>query len=227
MAPDGVVRLRFCGAVHVAGKTVTETSQAIEKQLAQYFDSPQVGVEVIGYNSKSYHVIVSGALASREVVQRFPITGNETVLDAIGQIQGLSAVSSKTIWVARPAPPGREQILPVNWEAIARGGETATNYQLLPGDRVYIADDSLIALNGYIDRLVSPIEQLVTVSSLGGEHNSDCTDYGPQLQQHPAPARPIAAQRFKDRERAVFFAGMSPSSAVARRLPAGYCQRLC
>jgi protein involved in polysaccharide export with SLBB domain len=169
VAPDGVVRLRFCGAVHVAGKTVTEASQAIENQLAQYFDSPQVGVEVIGYNSKSYRVIVSGALASREVVQRFPITGNETVLDAIGQIQGLSAVSSKTIWVARPLPgsSGREQILSVNWEAITRGGETATNYQILPGDRIYIADDSLIALNSYINRLVSPIEQLLGVSQLG------------------------------------------------------------
>ena len=46
-------------------------------------------------------------------------------------------VTSKP-WVARQAPAnfGRDQILPVDWNAIAHGGVTDTNYQILPGDRV-------------------------------------------------------------------------------------------
>jgi hypothetical protein len=81
----------------------------------------------------------------------------------------LSQLSSKTIWVARPAPAdfGCEQILPVEWEAITKGGVTATNYQLLPGDRIFIAEDQLVATNNLLSKLISPIERLLGVTGLG------------------------------------------------------------
>jgi polysaccharide biosynthesis/export protein len=113
-------------------------------------------------------VIVAGALMG-ENASRFPITGGETVLDAIGRIQGLTPVSSKTMWVARRVPNGfdAEQILPVDWTAIARGGSTETNYQLLPGDRLYIVDDSIIAANNFIGKFANPIERLLNIAILG------------------------------------------------------------
>ena len=33
---------------------------------------------------------------------------------------------------------GPDQVLPVDWEAITRQGDTKTNYQLQPGDRLYV-----------------------------------------------------------------------------------------
>jgi len=59
----------------------------------------------------------------------------ETVLDAIAQINGLTAVSSKqNIWVARPglAPDEADLTMAVNWNGLTQKGETATNYQLRP-----------------------------------------------------------------------------------------------
>jgi polysaccharide biosynthesis/export protein len=167
VAPDGVIQLSSFGAVHLAGKTVTEARLAIQDHLAQYFDSSRVGVQVVGFNSQNYYVIVAGAMME-EVTQRFPITGNETVLDAIGQIKELSRVSSKTMWIARPAPggSGQEQILPVDWRAIAAGGETKTNYQILPGDRLYIVDDSLVAMDNCIGFFTNPIARLLNTGSL-------------------------------------------------------------
>ena len=39
----------------------------------------------------------------------------------------------------RTANPGQPwQTLSVDWQAITQRGETATNYQILPGDRVYV-----------------------------------------------------------------------------------------
>jgi polysaccharide export outer membrane protein len=165
--PDGTVNLRSCGMVHVAGKTVTESRQAIEQQLAQYFDSPQVSVDILGFNSKYYYVIVAGAETS-ENIQRLPITGNETVLDALARIQGLSQISSKTMWVARPTPAdvGSEAILPVDFVGITHG-LTDTNYQLLPGDRLYVVDDQLVAADNYLAKLTRPIERLLNISILG------------------------------------------------------------
>ena len=63
--PDGTVSLHGYGAVHVAGKTITEAKLAIEQHVAQYFDLPQISVDVVGYNSKSYYVIVAGPRPAR------------------------------------------------------------------------------------------------------------------------------------------------------------------
>lgn len=167
VGPDGTVNLRQYGAVHVAGKTIAEAKVTLEQHLAEYFDSPEVSVDVAAYNSKVYYVVTAGAGMGDNVV-RVPVTGNETVLDAISNIGGLSQLSSKQIWVARPAPGdfGCEQILPIDWDAITRGGSTATNYQIMPGDRIFIAEDNMVALANFINRAISPFERLVGVTSL-------------------------------------------------------------
>ena len=103
VAPDGTINLRQYGLVHVAGLTVTEAKLAIQKHLAHYLDSPELSVDVVAYNSKVYYIITQGA-GIGDNVRRFPVTGNETVLDAISQVNGLSQLSSTHIWIARPAP---------------------------------------------------------------------------------------------------------------------------
>ena len=107
-------------------------------------------------------VVITGA-------NRHDKTQVETVLDAITTVGGLSQVSSKKIWIARPVPGnvGCDQHLPVDWDAIARGASTATNYQLMPGDRVFIAENDTIALTGFIGELIGPIERVAGSLSLG------------------------------------------------------------
>jgi protein involved in polysaccharide export with SLBB domain len=165
---DGKVNLLRYGSVYVAGMTVTEVRTALERQLAQYFDSPQIAVDVLRYNSDKYYVITAAANTG-EITQSFPITGNDTVLDALSQIQGLKRVSSKTMWVSRPTPAGlgAEEVFPVDWAAITRGAQTDTNYQLLPGDRIYIVDDKLMATDNYLAKVTAPITQLLHISSFG------------------------------------------------------------
>src|SRR5690606_10255488 len=119
------------------------------------------------YNSKKYYIITQGAGFGDNLVTA-PITGNETVLDAISLIGGLSQLSSTRIWIARPAPPGAgcEQILPVNYEEITRGAITTTNYQLLPGDRLFIAEDPMMRFDSFVSRLTRPFERMFGFVSL-------------------------------------------------------------
>ncbi len=168
VGPDGTVNLKQYGVLHVAGKTVTEIRLDLQKHLAQYFDTPEVSVDVRQFNSKVFYVITEGA-GIGDNVRRVPSTGNDTVLDAFSAINGLSQVSSAEIWIARPAPGGFgcEQILPVDYEAIAKGGSTATNYQIMPGDRVFIAEDNLVAFNNYLSKLTAPVERILGIASLG------------------------------------------------------------
>ena len=167
VGPDGTINLRQYGTLHLAGLTLAEAKVALERHLAQFFDSPEASVDVAAYNSKVYYIISQGAGMGDNVV-RVPVTGNETVLDAISQIQGLSQLSSKNIWIARPAPSGFgcEQVLPVDWVGITRGASTATNFQLMPGDRVYIAEDPMIAMTNFIGKMTSPFERLMGFTSL-------------------------------------------------------------
>lgn len=166
VAPDGTVNLGTYGLVYVAGMTITEATEAIEEHLKQYLEAPIVAIDVFAYNSKVYYVITQGA-GFGDNIQRFPVTGNETVLDAISQVQGLSRLSSKNIWIARPSPAGCDQILPVRWDEIVAGGGTCTNYQVLPGDRVFVAQDHLIAIDSFITKLLNPIERMFGTTLLG------------------------------------------------------------
>ena len=169
VGPDGSVNLRRYGAVSVAGKTVAEAQAALQEHLAQFFDSPEVAVDVLAYNSKVYYVVTEGANLG-DNIKRLPITGKETVLDAISNTGGLSQLSRKEIWIARPAPAGFgcEQILPVDYDAITRGGVAATNFQLLPGDRVFIAESRTVAFTNLITKLTAPVERVAGTTSLSG-----------------------------------------------------------
>ena len=168
VGPDGTINLRQYGTLHVAGKTINEIRQELNKHLSQYFDSPDASVEVRQFNSKVFYVITEGA-GMGDNIRRVPITGNDTVMDALSAVNGLSQVSSMTIWVARPAPGGFgcEQILPVDYEAITKGGSSATNYQIMPGDRVFVAGDDMIAANTWLGKMTAPIERMFGIASLG------------------------------------------------------------
>jgi polysaccharide export outer membrane protein len=166
--PDGTVSLGGYGSVYVAGLSLAQVKQTIEAHLARYLYRPEVSVDVYAYNSKFYYVITDFA-GNGEQVTRLPHTGNETVLDAVSLIGGLSAVSSKHIWVARPAPTecGDNQILPVDWCGITRKGQVKTNYQIMPFDRVYILSQPLSKFDTYLGRVLSPVQRVFSTTLLG------------------------------------------------------------
>jgi hypothetical protein len=92
------------------------------------------------------------------------------VLDAIAQVNGLDQVSSKKMWVSRPTNvPGQAQTLPVNWQAITESGATGSNYQILPGDRVFIAQNEMVAFDNGLAKLLAPFERAMGFSILGAE----------------------------------------------------------
>lgn len=93
VAQDGTINLGAYGRVRVVGMTIPEVKAAVEAQLSTRFNRPEVAVDVFGYNSRVYYVVTQGAGLGDQVLQ-FPITGNETALDAVSQVQGLSATSS-------------------------------------------------------------------------------------------------------------------------------------
>jgi polysaccharide export outer membrane protein len=142
VGPDGRVNLGALGSFYVAGCTLSQAESAIERKLNKHVKA-DVTVNVFACNSKTCYVITQGNGFDR--VMEMPITGNDTVLDAIAQIGGIDR--GKRLWISRPGVNGvgDEVILPVNWNDISEGGSALTNYQLMPRDRLYIETSTTTA----------------------------------------------------------------------------------
>ena len=165
--PDGRIGLGFYGDVYVAGLTVKEAKAKIVLHLRNFLsdemlgllqrdpktgdyrrdnglrlirkdpaDTDRVIVDISGYNSKNIYV-----LGEVRIPGRYALTGNETVLDAL-QVAGglLPGASARGIRLVRPPSPGlgNEQVLRVDLTAITDRGDSTTNYQLMPGDRLIV-----------------------------------------------------------------------------------------
>ncbi len=181
--PDGKISLGFYGEVFVAGLTIPEVKEKIVLHLRKYLtdeilglyeedpatgklnkqvdpkDSDRVFVDVTAYNSKNYYV-----LGDVGAPGKLPITGNETVLDALQYAGGLLPTAApQNIRLVRPAPPGAccEQLLPVNLAAITSGGDPTTNYQLMPGDRIVVYRDPIVRGTIFLDRLAAPFQTVL------------------------------------------------------------------
>lgn len=160
---DGTVNLGFYGSVRVAGLTIDQARETVEGHLAAYIKNPKVNLDVFAYNSKAYYVLADGA-GFGETAVRLPFTGNETVLDAVSAVGGLPPVSSKTrIWMARPG----SAVMPINWIAITQCGDVSTNYQVQPGDRIYINSDPLLRFDTMVAKIINPWERMFGFTLLG------------------------------------------------------------
>ena len=93
--------------------------------------------------------------------------GNDfVVLDGVRQAIEMTPARAQAL-AHRQFGVGCDQILPVDIEAIMKGGSTATNYQVLPGDRVFIAQDQWIALDSVIGKITAPWERIFGFTLLG------------------------------------------------------------
>lgn len=181
--PDGTVNLGIYGSVQLAGLTLDQAREVIALKLREKVQplkkkdeagkdvdlplSDELIVDVLAYNSKVYYIITSGG-GYGEQVYRLPIVGSETVLDAFGHINGLPPVASKKkIWVARAGTHGQPQILPVDWNGIAQRGAVSTNYQMMPGDRLYVKADARIWVDSQLAKTLNPIERGLGATLLG------------------------------------------------------------
>jgi polysaccharide biosynthesis/export protein len=139
---DGILDLGLYGDVYVVGLTLDQIEEKIAQQLAvdaaqrgQKLTEPfRVSARLSNSQSKFYYVL--GTVTTQG---KFPIKGNETALDAI-LLAGLKSNSlPEKAYLVRPHPAGGpDQVLRIDYCAIKERGDTLTNYQLFPGDRIVV-----------------------------------------------------------------------------------------
>jgi polysaccharide export outer membrane protein len=140
--PDGFVDLGLPGDVYVYGLTTAEAEERIAVQLD---DAARTQNEKSGHkyrvsvrltNSQSKYYYVLGTVQNQG---RYEVVGNDTVLDAILQAGLKSNSLPQKAYLVRPHPlGGPDQVLKIDWFGIKDRGDTLTNYQVFPGDRVVV-----------------------------------------------------------------------------------------
>ena len=133
---DGTIDLGVYGQVVVSGRTTAEIQTIVRAAVeAKTKDAGPINVRLITRISKVYYV-----LGEVNAPGTFPLQGRETVLDAILAAGGLTdRASRQNIILSRPSPPNAcRTVLPICYSEIVQLGDTSTNYQIAPGDRVYV-----------------------------------------------------------------------------------------
>lgn len=141
--PDGTIDLGKYGRPVVAWKTVPQIEVEVRKLIdAQSKEKAgnTVFVRLIDRESKVFYV-----LGEVNAPRSYPLTGRETALDGILVAGGLNRQADLTrIILSRPtSPDGCRVVLPICYNQIVQLGDVSTNYQLQPGDRIFVPSKPL------------------------------------------------------------------------------------
>lgn len=140
---DGSVDMGIFGRVVLAGLSIEGAELLIEQTVFERLpekseldrDDVDINVRLIEPVHRYY---VLGEVNSPGA---YSLRGFETILDGILEAGGLTSKASMCdIILSRPTDPCSCRItLPICYREITQMGDTTTNYQLRPGDRIYVA----------------------------------------------------------------------------------------
>jgi polysaccharide export outer membrane protein len=135
IAADGTIQFPFLGSVVVAGKETNEIATLLSEGLRNggYLKEPQVSVFLTESNSK--RVSVLGAVAKPGTL---PIVPGMTLVQAVSQVGGFTALASKDDTVVSRRVSGRLERYRVPVSRIARGDDD--DFPLRAGDIVFVPE---------------------------------------------------------------------------------------
>jgi polysaccharide export outer membrane protein len=159
--PDGKISLGFYGDVYVAGLNLAEVKEKVILHLRRSISDEKLGlvvhdprtnqdrpvtpresdrvfVDVTAYNSRFFYV-----QGEFNVPGRFPLSGRETILDAINLAGGLAPQADRQyISLLRKNPKGPlDYNMTIMPDQITEGADRSGNHFLQPGDRLVARRD--------------------------------------------------------------------------------------
>ena len=150
IARDGSVSLPLLGSFSLADRTLKDAEQLIASMLneRQLVINPQVSIFVEEFVSRV--VSVQGAVGRPGV---YPLVGNKTLLDLIGEAGGLSQDAGEKILVLRAGNRNGQAKIEIDIEMLSDQGDLSLNIFLLPKDVVMVQHAK--ELNVYVSGAVA------------------------------------------------------------------------
>lgn len=157
---DGNVQVPMVGREHVAGMTVQQTEQKLNKDLQKFIREPQVVVNVAEIRSQPVSVL--GAVNSPGVHQ---VQGHKTLLEMLSQAGGIRQdagysvrITRQVEWGCIPLPgatldqTGKFTVAEVNLQKIMEAKDPAENVQIFPHDVITVPKADMVYVIGEVRR---------------------------------------------------------------------------
>jgi polysaccharide export outer membrane protein len=157
---NGDVHVQLLGRVHVAGLTVQQFEQELNKRLSIYIRQPQVAVNIKELRSQPVSVV--GAVNAPGVHQ---VQGHKTLLEMISMAGGIRSDAGYSIRITRqlewgciPLPrvaldaSGRFSVAEVNLKKIMEAKNPEDNIQIFPHDVISVPKAEMVYVIGEVRR---------------------------------------------------------------------------
>jgi protein involved in polysaccharide export with SLBB domain len=170
VGPDGRIYVSLLPGQQVWGKTLAETKDLLERELAKFLRTPKVAITLRGVESK--RVWIMGRLNTPGI---YTLDAPMTLVEAISKAGGLftsrfTGTTEELADLHHSFIIRRGQYLPIDFNQLIREGDTSQNVYLEPDDFVYLPS----ALTGEVyilgavfqPRAVGYKDQLTLVSAI-------------------------------------------------------------
>lgn len=157
---EGDVQVPLVGRVHVAGMTVQQTEQQLDKVLTKYIRNPQVAVSVAEIRSQPVSVL--GAVNTPGVQQ---VHGHKTLLEMIALAGGVRQDAGYSVRITRQLawgciplpdsrldPSGKFSVAEVNLKKIMAAQDPADNIQIFPHDVISVPKAEMVYVVGEVKK---------------------------------------------------------------------------
>jgi polysaccharide export outer membrane protein len=158
--PDGRISMDLIGEVDVAGRTVSEVREDVAQRLKEFIVAPDVTVAVIASNSRQFFVF-------GEVLRpgAYPLIGDVTAVQALAAASGPTRFASlSSARLVRPREDAK-QVYGIDFKRISIEGDATTNYELQPGDIIFVPPNASARIGYAIHIIFFPLQQII---GLGG-----------------------------------------------------------
>ena len=136
--PDGRISVPLIEDLYSEGKTPTELSREIEKQLVEYIQDPLVTVTVGGFvGTFPQQVRIVGEAAQPMAI---PYRANMTLLDVVIEAGGLTEFADGNNTTLVRVQDGQTKEYRVYLDDLLEDGDITANLPLLPGDVLIVPE---------------------------------------------------------------------------------------
>ena len=154
---DGKLSLRLLGEVKVSQLTPRELSAKLEDLLKRYYTTPNVNVQVAGYESRKVYVFGQVSRGGK-----LPYTGRDTVLDVLAKAGPTSLAWGAQVKVIRPsATPDERHEIVIDVDQMMQSGDMRNNFLLKEGDILFVPPTPLAWMGLKMRELLYPFQPVM------------------------------------------------------------------
>jgi polysaccharide export outer membrane protein len=134
--PDGTITMPLVGDLKAKGRTPSELRDEIQSRLARWIKDDTAVVTVAVTEVNSYRYTVSGEVNTPGV---FTSRHYVTAVEAIAQAGGFTRYAERDkVKIQRRNESGELRMIPLSFDAIAKGDHPEMNVTVLAGDTIIV-----------------------------------------------------------------------------------------